>query len=85
MTPAMKLIMEEVNDNKIKPIFWTSPSPKKTKTYHSVYTGNQQHTIIPCDLYHPSEHKFAAIRQLNNKLTKYTMNNTDKEKGENTI
>jgi len=44
VTPTMKFAMEEENDNKT-PIFWTSPSPKKTKTYHSIHTGNQlQHT-----------------------------------------
>jgi hypothetical protein len=41
------------------------------------------HTIIPSYSYHPSEHKFAAVRHLTNRLTAYTINNTDKEKGEN--
>jgi len=80
----MQLTMEEENDNKT--IFWTSPSPKKTKTYHSVYRKpTTTHSIIPGGLFHPSEHKFAAVRHLTNRLTTYTMNNTDKEKRENTI
>jgi hypothetical protein len=42
--PTMKFVMEEENYNKTR-IFWTSPSPKKTKRYHSIHTGNQlQHT-----------------------------------------
>ena len=43
-------------------------------------TNYNTHTIIPSDLYHPLKHKFAAIRHLTNRLTTYTMNNTDKEK-----
>jgi len=55
----------------------------KNISFNTYRKPTTTHTIIPSALCHPSEHKFAAVRHLTNRLTAYTMNNTDKEKRKN--
>jgi hypothetical protein len=53
----------------------------KNISFNTYRKPTTTHTVIRSN----SEHKFAVIRHLTNRLTTYTMNNTDKEKEENTI
>jgi formamidopyrimidine-DNA glycosylase len=85
MTPTMNFTMEEENDNKINFLHITISKEDKNVSFNIYRKPTTTDTIIPSDSCHPSEHKLAAIRPLTNRLTTYTMNNTDTEKEKNTI
>jgi hypothetical protein len=51
----------------------------------SIYKKPIGTDIIPNDSCHPPEHKLAAIRYLTNRLSTYTMNETARRKGNDTI
>ena len=77
ITPTVKLTMEEEIENKIN--FLDITISKAEKTYHSIYIENQlQQTPLFQTIRATLQN--TSLQYLTNRLSTYTVNNTEKEK-----